>query len=136
MTNHNSTELELRYAALQSDDLVRILTKDFHEYTPEALEIVHKELVKRGITDIEIPTEKTHKSIEEKESNPNSRLLTRSSLYVILPIIWLFFLGFYGKVREDLKSNFDILALTDTLLIFILIAGFFIITKETRKNNG
>ena len=88
------TELELRYAALPSDDLVRILTKGFHEYTPEALEIACKELATRGITGIvepmreEVDSQITGKALGEKWLNFWTYFYLPVTAILIIPVVF------------------------------------------------
>ena len=56
MTGYNDLSvLKKRYSSMSSDELMSIITKDFNNYTPEALEAAQSVLAARGINDIEIP---------------------------------------------------------------------------------
>lgn len=64
--NNRLSNTELRYAAMDSGTLMKILIKDFHQYTPEALKVARKVLASRGIYDIKVPA-----MSEEKHFNDN-----------------------------------------------------------------
>ena len=91
---------------------------------------------------------------KEKEMKPGAKIAIRVSLYFIWPIIWLFLYVFYEAIKKDLIRPGILSFLQNTLgienivtvsqiwgvigamffvfLIFILVKGFLIITKETK----
>lgn len=153
MKNNSTTELRLRFSTIDSSDLAKMLEKDFREYTEEALEVAHKELVSRGIKDIEIPNDIQEEEVKETVLSPGINRIIRFSSYIGWTLAWFLLVGFYGMIRKDLRTGI-INFLTNTVgienivtiakaygviasiiygfLFLILGVGFVVITKETK----
>jgi len=155
MASNQSDEIASKYAKLDADTLKKIITEDFRDYTPVAIEIAQKELNSRGHQPVEVPSNPLPKVAIEKEIKPVIKWVIRILLYLFWPIVWIFIFGTYGMIREGLRGaimnflqntvgieSFVIIAKTYgiiagliyVLLILILIMGFVIITKETKIN--
>lgn len=155
MAEYNDlSALKKRYSSMSNDELISIMTKDFNNYTPEALEAVQSVLVARGITDIEIPIPTYHNKFEEKDTKPIVRIVTRLVLYFFWIIISMFLIVFHGSIKDSFRpyivsfientpgianirsivSIYGVIsALITVLLFYIIIKGFLVITKETKS---
>lgn len=144
--------LALKYKSFKTDELIDIVTKNFRDYTPEAIKSAKNELLLRGYGDIEIPENLIQDTAKDK-LKPSTKWALRIVLYIIWPIIWVLIFGVYIRVTMDLRYgvlNFltntvqitDIVTVAkiegiffsaiDILLYALLVVGFVAITNDTK----